>query len=78
MPCFVPPPRLTGRWRHSVLDLSVRPSVRSFVAKHDDLKMNENENEMKCENFDANWHNWSTGQGMKRSTLGARSKVKVT
>jgi len=60
----------TGR-THNVVDLSIRPSVRSFVCYQ---LVNENE----WTNFNANWHKSSPGQEHERSTSGVRrSKVKV-
>jgi len=69
---IVAPPGQTGRQRQCVLNLfdslSVHPSVTKLVKTIFWKWLNK---------FDANWHKWSTGKGVKRSALrsvGQRSR----
>ena len=53
--------------RPSIVRSSVRPSVRPSIPPLPNLQTRYFEN--KWNDYDENWHNWSTGQGYERCSL---------
>jgi len=74
----MPWPRQTGRCRHNVLNLAVYSCISSSSVR---LLQNLWTPcfDKEWTDVDVSWYKWSTGKGMKWSTVGdRRSKVKVS